>query len=132
DVDARLHVGVAGLADGVDAPELDADVRLVDALDVEHDGVGDHRVGDARPAALALPHAVADHLAAAELHLLAVDRVVAFDLDDEIRVGEPDPVARRGPVHLGVGAAVDGLHGVPPSSGPMISPRKPCTTRAPA
>ncbi len=31
DVDARLHVGVAGLADGRDAPVLDADVGLDDA-----------------------------------------------------------------------------------------------------
>ena len=36
--------------------------------------------------ALALAHAVADHLAAAELDLFAVDGVVALDLDDELGV----------------------------------------------
>jgi len=38
---------------------------------------------------LALAHAVADHLAAAELHLLAVDREVPFHLDDQVSVREP-------------------------------------------
>ena len=37
DVDAGLHVGVAGLADAADAAVLDADVGLEDAADVEHD-----------------------------------------------------------------------------------------------
>ena len=48
-------------------------------------------------AALALAHAVADDLAAAELDLVAVAAAlrdqVALDLDEEIRVGEPDAIA---------------------------------------
>jgi hypothetical protein len=49
---------------------------------VEDDGVGDDRIDRAiGPAHLALPHAVADHLAAAKLDLLAIDRAVALDLD---------------------------------------------------
>ena len=62
--------------------------------------------------ALALAHAVADHLAAAELHLLAVDREVALDLDDEVGVGEPHAVAGGRAEHLGVGAPAD-LHRLP-------------------
>src|SRR5450432_699657 len=81
DVHARLHVGVAGLADAGDAAVLDPDVGLEDARGVDDDGVRDDGVGDAGAAALALAHAVADDLAAAELHLLAVDRVVALDLN---------------------------------------------------
>ena len=46
---------------------------------------------------LALPHAVADDLAAAELDLLAVDGVVGFDLRDQVGVGQPDAVADGGP-----------------------------------
>jgi hypothetical protein len=42
---------------------------------------------------LALPHAVADHLAAAELHLLAVDREVVLDLDPQLGVGQAHAVA---------------------------------------
>ena len=60
---------------------------------------------------LALPHAVADHLAAAELHLLAVGREVALDLDHEIGVGKPDLVTRRRPEHVGVGSAGNGAWG---------------------
>ena len=58
---------------------------------------------------LGLAHAVADHLAAAELDLLAVDRAVALDLDDELGVGEAHAVAGRRPEHRGVGARGDGI-----------------------
>ena len=61
---------------------------------------------------LRLAHAVADHLAAAELHLLAVGGEVALDLDPEVGVGEADPVAGGGAEHVGVGGAGDaGGHG---------------------
>ncbi len=100
DVDARLDIGVAGLADAADPAVADADIGLDDAPMVEDHGVGDDRVDRALgAAALALPHAVADHLAAAELDLLAIDRAVALDLDDEFGVGEPQPVAGRRAEH---------------------------------
>ena len=54
---------------------------------------------------LALAHAVADHLAAAELHLLAIDGEILLDLDEELGVGEPDPVADGRAEHLGIGGA---------------------------
>src|SRR5436190_17840377 len=74
DVDARLDVGVAGLADGGDAAVAQTDVCLDDARVVDDQRVGDDGVDGALGARdLALPHAVADHLAAAELHLLTVD-----------------------------------------------------------
>ena len=57
--------------------------------------------------ALRLAHAVADHLAAAEFHFFAVGREVAFDFDDELGVGEADPVAGGRAEHFGVGAAAD-------------------------
>src|SRR5690606_10120411 len=82
DVDAGLGVGVAGLADGDDAPALQADVGLDDAPVVDDQRIGEHRVHGALGAAfLALRHAVADGLAAAELHFLTIaargQRVVA-------------------------------------------------------
>ena len=89
DVDAGLHVGVAGLAERGDAAGLDRDVGLDDAPVVDHQRVGDHGVGDLGRDALALAHAVADRLAAAELHFLAVaagaQGVVVLDLDDQAR-----------------------------------------------
>jgi hypothetical protein len=42
---------------------------------------------------LALAHAVADHLAAAELHLLAIGGEILLDLDDELGIGQPHLVA---------------------------------------
>ena len=54
---------------------------------------------------LALPHAVADHLAAAEFHLLAVNGEILLDLDDEVGVGEPHFVARGGAEHVRIGRA---------------------------
>src|SRR5205823_12970068 len=56
---------------------------------------------------LTLPHAVADHLAAAEFHFLAIGGEILFDFDDEIGVGEPHLVARRGPEHIGIDAPRD-------------------------
>src|SRR6185437_15146576 len=77
DVHARLHVGIAGLAYAGDAPVLEADIGLHDAPMIDDQRVGDDGVDRALHARrLALPHAVADHLAAAELHLLAVNRAV--------------------------------------------------------
>ena len=98
DVDARLDVGVAGLADAGDAAVGDADIGLDDAPMVDDQRIGDDGIDGALGAALlALAHAVADHLAAAELHLLAIDRVVVLDLDDELGIGEPQAVALVGP-----------------------------------
>ena len=73
DGDAGLDVRIAGLADGGDFAVLQPDVGFDDAPMVENERVGDDGVDRALLVAdLALPHAVADHLAAAELHLLAV------------------------------------------------------------
>ena len=133
DVDAGLDVGVAGLADAGDAAVADADIGLDDAPMVEDDGVGDDGVDRALGAGrCALPHAVADHLAAAELDLLAIDRAVAFDLDDQLGIGQPQPVAGRRPEHRGIGAARDRHRHRPDHSAPLILPLKPTTRRAPA
>jgi len=77
-------------------------------------------VGDLR-----LAHTVADHLAAAELHLLAIGGEILFDLDDQIGVGEPHPVAGGRAEHVDIGAAFDlERHDVLPSglnSSPLLS-----------
>ena len=49
-----------------------------------------------------LAHAVADHFAAAELHLLAIDGEILLHLDDEIGVGEPHAIAGGRPEHVGI------------------------------
>ena len=100
--DAGHDVGIAGLADAGDAAVLDADVGLADAGPVDDQRVGDdavERVGIADAGGLA--HAVAEHLAAAELALVAVDRGVVLDLGDETGVAEADAIAGRGSVDVG-------------------------------
>ena len=114
DGDVGLDVGIAGLADGVDLAVLDADVGLDDAPVVEDQRVGDDGVDRALLVGdLALPHAVADHLAAAELHLLAIGGEVLLHLDDEVGVGEPHAVAGGRAEHVGIGGALHrDRHGV--------------------
>ena len=106
--DAGLDVRVAGLADGGDAAVLQADVGLDDA----GHGIDDQRVGDDgidgfRRNALALAHAVADDLAAAEFHFFAVDRVVLLDLDDQFGIGQTQAVAGGRAEHFGIGLTGD-------------------------
>jgi hypothetical protein len=67
---------------------------------------------------LRLAHAVANDLAAAKLHLFAVDGEVLLDLDDEIGVGEPYTVTYRGAEHVGIGCA---LHCDRHISSPVLS-----------
>ena len=103
DVDARLGVRVARLADRRDAAVAQADIGLVDAGMVDDQRVGDDGVDRPfGPRRLGLPHPVADHFAAAELDLLTIDREIALDLDDQVGVGEPQSVAGGWPVHGGV------------------------------
>ena len=138
DVHARLGVGVAGLADGHDAPALQADVGLDDAPVVDDQRVRHHAVHrPLRAGPLRLGHAVADGLAAAELDLLAVaasaQGVVLLDFDDQVGVGQANAVADGGAEHLGVGAFSDGGHHQSvPLSEAWTRPRKPYTVRSPA
>src|SRR6266851_7586513 len=107
DVDPGLNVGIAGLADAADPAVADADIGFDDAPVVEDHGIGDDGIDRTLGAGrLPLPHAVADHLAAAELDLLAIDRAVALDLDDELGIGQPQPIPGRRAEHRGIGAAL--------------------------
>ena len=109
--DARLRIRIAGLADGCDAPVLEADVGLVDAAGIDDERVGDHRVdGTTGARHLALAHAVTDDLAAAEFHFLAIGGEILFHLDEELGVGQPHLVAGSRPEHLGIGGATDCCH----------------------
>src|SRR5205823_19276 len=49
-----------------------------------------------------LPHPVAEHLAAAELRLLPRSGQIPLDEDEQLRVGQPNPVAHGRPVELRV------------------------------
>src|SRR5271156_5416065 len=103
---AGLDVRISSLADRRDHAVLDRDVGLHDAPVIEDRRIGYDGV-DCPPGArnLALPHAVANDLATAELHLLAVGGEILLDLDEQLRVREPHAIPRGRPEHVGVGGA---------------------------
>ncbi|WP_243470564.1 hypothetical protein [Vreelandella lionensis] len=57
-----------------------------------------------------MAHAIADHLAAAELHFFTVVGGVFFDLNPKLGVAQAHAVAYRGAVHIGVGAPTDSVY----------------------
>src|SRR5690606_140778 len=112
-----------------DTAVLEPDVGLDDAPVIDDQRVGDDGVDGALGARhLALAHAVADDLAAAEPHFLAIGREVLLDLDDEVGVGEADAVADRRAVHVGVGRTGNRCWH---QSCPVTRPLKPKMRRAP-
>src|SRR5262249_58811666 len=81
DCDVGLNVGITGLADRRDAAAFQADVGFDDPPVVADQRVGDHgidRAGFVR--ALALTHAIANHPATAEFHLLALSAKILLTL----------------------------------------------------
>jgi len=126
--DGRLYVGIAGLADGPDAAVLETDIGLHDTPVIDDHRIGDDGVSDVLVVALALPHAVADHLAATELDFLAVGGEIALDLDPQVGVGQSHAVAGGGAEHFGI-SLTRNFHGL---SAPITRPLKPKTLRAPA
>ena len=108
DRNARLGVGIASLADGGDPAVAQADVGFVDAAVVDDQRIGDDGVDRTLGAScLRLAHAIADHLAATELHLLAIDGEIALYLDEQFGVGEANLVARRRAIHVSIGGTGD-------------------------
>src|SRR5262245_45912599 len=123
DGDAGLDVGIAGLADRADHAFLDRDVGFDDTPVIDDQRIGDDGVRRALLVRyLRLAHAVADHLAAAELHLLAIGGEILLHLDDEIGVGQPHPVAGGRAEHVGIDGTLD-FHG-------HGSPSIPCAQNA--
>ena len=98
------QVGVARLSDADDPAVPDSDVRLHDAPPIDDDRVRHDEIQSAfrSGSRRRLSHAVSDHLAAAELGLFARNRKVAGDLDDQVRIGQPDAVSCGRTVQIGV------------------------------
>jgi hypothetical protein len=121
-------VGVACLADADDPAVPHADVGLHHTPVVEHHDTGDHQIGGAvGTCGERLSHRLADHLAAAEDHLVAgtgrAHGAILGHLDQQVGVRQPDPVADGRPQQRRVPRPVDARH---------RGPRSPGTTRRPA
>src|SRR4029453_14310109 len=103
DSDVGLNVGVARLPDPGDAAAFKPNIGLDDPPMVEDQRVGNDGIDRALFVRdLALAHAVADHLAAAEFRFLAVGAEILFYLDDDVGIGKPHAVSGRGSEHFGV------------------------------
>ncbi len=81
--DAFLDVGVACFADAHNAAVLQAYIGLNDAPPIENEGIRNHGVNRSfSSGGLRLPHTIANHFAASELHFIAVSGVVLLHLED--------------------------------------------------
>ncbi len=93
-MDAVHDVGVPALAERDDPSVTDPHVGLDDAPVVQHHDPTDDQVRCAvGPSDMRLPLRLPARLAATEDRLVATDAPVLLDLDEEVRVGESDPVA---------------------------------------
>ena len=95
-VTAGWMSGSARLADVPDAPALQATSAFTMPRPVDDDRVGHHGVGPPAPRHAGSSHAVAEHLAAAEFHFLAIGGVVALDLDPQLGAARRTPSPSSG------------------------------------
>ena len=112
DGDARLRIGITGLADGSNAAVFQTHISFHNAPVIDDQGIGDHRINRTRSTSdLALTHAIPDNLAAAEGYFFTMDGEVAFHFNEKLGIREPYLVAHRGSKHGGItGAWLSGRH----------------------
>src|SRR5437667_11563170 len=80
--------GITGLSYRSNPTVSDCNISLIYSGVIENQRVGNHQIrGTSGTGCFGrLPHTIADDLAAAELHLIAVDCPVRFDFDDELGI----------------------------------------------
>src|SRR2546427_9765367 len=94
DRDVRLDIRISSFPDRCNPAVFDSDICLHDSPVIKNQRVRNYRVDCAFTArTLGLAHAVANHLPATELHLLAIGRVVLLYLDDDLGIREAYLVA---------------------------------------
>ena len=78
----RLGIGITGFANRSNAPVFDTDIRFDNPPIIQNQGIGNHHINHFGRRALALTHAITDDFAAAKLHLIAVNGVILFHLNE--------------------------------------------------
>ena len=103
--------GVTSFADAANPAVFHADVGFDNAPVVNHGRIGNHQIRRALGRGLdgRLPHPVANDLAAAELHLIPRPGVILLDFNQQVGIGQPDPVANGRPEHFGIPAVFNRL-----------------------
>jgi hypothetical protein len=67
---------------------------------IQNDGVRDDGVDRVFRRPLGLTHPISDYLATSKLYLFAIDGEVFFDLDNQVGIGQPDPVPKGRTEHF--------------------------------
>ena len=102
DIDTRLGIRIASLADGANATVLDTYVGFDNTPVIDYQSVADHSIWRIFAGFLALSHAIAYDFAAAKFHFIAVYRIVSFYLNNERAITKSNLIACGGAVHVGV------------------------------
>ena len=107
-IHAGLGIRVARLTDRMNTSVFQANVSLINPRMVHDQRVGDNGVDSTLIAgALGLAHPIADHLTAAEFDLFAIDGVIVFDLNNQVRISKPHTVPDSGAKHISIGRTRD-------------------------
>src|SRR6201981_238777 len=107
DRDVRLDIRISSFPDRCNLAVFNSDICLHDPPVIKNQSVRNYRVDSTFTArALGLSHSVANRLPAAELHLLAVGRVVLFYFDEDVRIRKAYFVADGWSKHLRISSAV--------------------------
>ena len=94
-INAGLNIRIARLADLEDTPVAQTYISFHNTPMIEDHDIGDDGVDRSlRARDLRLAHAVADHLAAAKLHLFAISGEILLHLDEEFGISQANAVAR--------------------------------------
>ncbi len=97
-------IRVAGFSDAGYSPVFYPDIGFYDTPVVDDDDAGDDQIEDTLVAGRgsALPHAIADGLAAAEPDLIAIDGIILFDLDKKFGIGQAYLIAYGRSIEAGI------------------------------
>ena len=108
------QIRIARFSDPDDPSIANADVGLHHAPPVEDDRVRDHEIqGPARPRGpWRHAHPVADDLSAAELGFISRHREIPLNLNQQLRIRQPDPIPNRRAIEVIV-LATRNLHTKP-------------------
>ena len=87
---------------------------------IDNQRIGDDQIHRRQIIQLALPHAVADNLAAAEFDFIAVNGEVFFDFQNQVAVAKAHLIARGWAEHVGVCLSADLAH-TPSSKAPITA-----------
>src|SRR5690606_35064981 len=77
---------------------------------IENQRIGNDEINHFSAAALALRHTIANHFAAAEFDLLAVQRKTLLNLNPQFSVTETHAIAHGGAEHIGICTSIHFCH----------------------